>query len=1586
MVRDARVVQVLIGLLLISSLSPFIPATLEDTKSNETVSRSTTTWTGTRVLTSHYTVAAGDTLVIDAGSTVFMNDDLRIFVEGELDITGTASNPVVFASSSTGIAHEGIQFNATSRNRGSSIQHLIMEDAEFGFTIYDSNPSLNDVYLDNPDYVGIDMYDNAEPVIQRLTVQDGGQDVAGLASNARSGIAISAGVSSRPIILGATIDGLTTRGINLWGDSDGYFRDVAISNITHIGNQGWQTAGVWVEDSLGLFDNVTIDRTDNGIWVEHYSTGATTRPTFREVTVSNSMYRGVNVEQDNRSNFNSPLNAIFENLTVTGTGGPNAKTSGICNYAIGLNTTGVDMTDVLVKNNQCNGFKAYMIDSATIVRNLTVENSGDSNAVSSNDKSGVFIRSSSWASNFHGLDVSGSPGHGIYLSKASLIGDNWSAENNSGVGLYAHEAHPRLHDVKVANNGLNGLRIYDSSNVEIFDLESTNNGNSALITDLGFGLYFEKSNDLMSGSKNVSCTRCSSTQDASGGVRVIDSIDLQFHNLVVTDPGNNGYAVDIDNTGMNFNGWVDIHGLHASGNRSGPLVQLIETEAHISNLTIIGSNNGIAWDGSGVSLTSSLDYTILTGNNCIEFTDLHHIEIDTLDLSGCSGQINLRDSSINMSNSILGTSTIFDLTGLPSTLRWIDSGALDSLAQNIGVGSQIDKMWTLDLWALNQNSHGLPYAVVNLSFTELNAAQTHTLPYSGNAVLGPFLYQRTDSNGLGNWVNHSIGCEYDGQRTDFTSTVTEDGTLGSKTTFCVITLTNQAPLIVWSTPSDNDVFSSGGEVTFNATETWDLDNDPITWTWTSNIDGQFSTTDMFTVNSLGGSTYSLSDGEHVITLQVCDNQGNCANETRDIVLRNLPPVVTIVTDPSVDFDGTLRLYRTAALNINMSGTFDPEGDTILCTIDVSYRSGDTGPPIPCSPEWNETFSDAASNVIQFDYTITITDDVNTPIEIIYAIELVNELPHPIFTISRDGNTSGHVVTLDGTASYDPEGNPMIMKWESDLTGELPYDNDGNDFIWTGRLPNGLHELTLSLSDDQASHIGVWSVMSISLNVENSAPIANISSHSNFTTDSSVLHIFEAFGSGDWDLKCTDFPSNISSNYICKEDIAVNSDNIAVRWDSSLIEGALGTDWTLTKRLPTGLQTLNFTVDDNVNLPSVYSIEINVIPSAPVLIISSPVPEVEVYSDAPVLFDFRQSFDAEGDDFWVNISSNLANELIVENGTTGYWYNNDVHLVAGEHTLTFTATDSTGLTRIVNQTLIVLPTGPHAAISGMQDGDTLPAGEEIHFNGTSSYDADGDIIQWVWHQIENGQAIEIANDDDFTMWFRSRTQAYTFTLTVRDSRGISDTAWVNVTLNPTDPVLSNLNLDVDKLVADSSNTFTVSVQLSDEDGTTQLDGSVNGVLKVAGESFSFTLLDGDEPNCEECKGDNVYTAEVTADIGSSDAAKLEVWAADGEYSSEIISLTIQVEKSGDETGIAAILSSPGVISIAGIMLILAIIGGLMTLRSKKQLAADLEMIESWGTSLSGNETNFDSIADEGSPEEPNMDAELPPALSDFGDVE
>ena len=107
MVTRGKGVILLISVLLLASYAPLAANPLNKTDSSSTGSRATTTWSGTMTLTGDYTVAAGDTLIIDAGATISFDDNVRLYVEGELDVTGTASS----------LSSQGWQYEKASSQR-----------------------------------------------------------------------------------------------------------------------------------------------------------------------------------------------------------------------------------------------------------------------------------------------------------------------------------------------------------------------------------------------------------------------------------------------------------------------------------------------------------------------------------------------------------------------------------------------------------------------------------------------------------------------------------------------------------------------------------------------------------------------------------------------------------------------------------------------------------------------------------------------------------------------------------------------------------------------------------------------------------------------------------------------------------------------------------------------------------------------------------------------------------------------------------------------------------------------------------------------------------------------------------------------------------------------------------------------------------------------------------------------------------------------------------------------------------------------------------------------------------------------------
>ena len=119
------------------------------------------------------------------------------------------------------------------------------------------------------------------------------------------------------------------------------------------------------------------------------------------------------------------------------------------------------------------------------------------------------------------------------------------------VELIFREFHPDVNAVQSFNNSGHGVSVRDSSNVELEYIVTSGNGINSLSSSFGSGFYFEESNDVVSGGKNVSCYMCSSFND-EWGVTVKDSIDLQLINLTILNSENP--SLGIDNEGVSHQG------------------------------------------------------------------------------------------------------------------------------------------------------------------------------------------------------------------------------------------------------------------------------------------------------------------------------------------------------------------------------------------------------------------------------------------------------------------------------------------------------------------------------------------------------------------------------------------------------------------------------------------------------------------------------------------------------------------------------------------------------------------------------------------------------------------------------------------------------------------------------------------------------------------------------------------------------------------------------------------------------------------------------------------------------------------------
>ena len=97
--------------------------------------------------------------------------------------------------------------------------------------------------------------------------------------------------------------------------------------------------------------------------------------------------------------------------------------------------------------------------------------------------------------------------------------------------------------------------------------------------------------------------------------------------------------------------------------------------------------------------------------------------------------------------------------------------------------------------------------------------------------------------------------------------------------------------------------------------------------------------------------------------------------------------------------------------------------------------------------------------------------------------------------------------------------------------------------------------------------------------------------------------FDATGSGDWDIACSDLDN--STGIICNYFSDSSKDLVSVLWQSDLLSEPIGSEWKFKSRLPEGNHVISLHIDDGDGGTASFSTTISVEQSAPVLILSSP---------------------------------------------------------------------------------------------------------------------------------------------------------------------------------------------------------------------------------------------------------------------------------------------------------------------------------------------------------------------------------------------
>ena len=1485
--------------------------------------RATETWSGDVTLSEDYTVSFQNELIVLGCTDIQMSSGVRIYVEGKLTIQGTDTCPVTLNSDGIGGDHEGIQFNASSRQSQSRISFLEISNAIYGITAYDSDPQISNLTIINPDNVGIDLFDGADPILSDLEIFGAGQDVV-TSSYWRHGIGLSIGDESHPLVERATFSQMKLRAINVWGNSGGVISDVSIDNIT--GSILAVAAGVWVEDSSTNFSNLTIQMVDQGIIVQHFDDQFRTTPYFNDVKIMNATYRGLLVEKSDHQNYTNYLSAQIDNLEIWGTGSSNSLVPGAGLSTIEVNASGARISNAHLESNDAVGLQLYLIDSYSHFDNFTIINTGKSGAGA--HSAGVAISASFFGAPFNDFEISGSPGPGIHTaSGGGMLGNNWYIHNNSEDGVFIERSTVVVDNFTTAYNLKSGAHVFDARFVTFDNLISHNNSEE--------GLYYLNSNDIESSSGDVSCWNCT-VFDNNKGVIIEDSVDIWFENLKSHNP-QIGAAVSIDNSGFTGIRGGRFHFTDTGiwSNNTAPAFQINAAEGVIDGLFMNGTHQGFVWDGDhNLELSSEIHNVRFTGSECgflSNHSSLHGS--NNIISAACGPEIRFENVQGNFSGLYdEAGSTIIEIDELTQLHLYNPSNlALNSAV--ITTGGKIDIAYDIDVHVKNGLLNGIPNAMLNLSFSpEVSNAAILYSDWNGLATFSDHVTQTWTSNGAGPFTEISLNCSYDGESQTINRTFNSNIAID-----CVLPIENQPPFIIWESPSDAMVYSSRFEVLFDASQSWDLDDDPLTFSWTSSVDADLISQCVPSPgNQFNGSIFTaniaedacLSDGIHVITLEICDDHSHCVQESRTIELSNQPPVVLVNTIPELNSEGKISTPASEDVFFDLSGIFDAEGDTLTCTwdysegIEKSMVTGDDS-PFNCS---SKTLNFAQLEIPSFNIILEVCDVINPCVSWQTTIDLVNQMPTSEFEVIRSGNKSKDIVTLQ-SLSVDPEGDTIQFTWHSDKDGIL-----GNESNWQGLLTRGLHEITLHTTDDDLSHLGKTTESSKLVYVESSLPIALMSSPTSESIyDTSTFIQFSSAGSGDWDQSCALF-SQESFTWVCNPDLSLEkSESLSISWQSQIDGGLMADDgeqYLFYHRLSQGIHEITMTISDGINDPQILERTIEVGPSAPVLGLTTDLSKT--YSSAEnIPIDARLSEDFDGDTFTFSLENvNTGVKLFkdADPGTVQY-----IQLPAGMNELEFVLTDETGLSRVERVFIEVDRSDPVVSIDSPQNGDYFPAGELIFLNATSSFDADGDIRKREWRVWESPFRYDILTSAYTESVELSSGQTIHLSFYIEDMQGGFDQKHINITTGSSQAAFSNLSVIHDEILPGEEISIFVNVVLIDSDGTAQ---TVSVILTQNGKEKVFELEKENEYGL--WKGELVYIQEGS----SSPFLKIQALEADGNV--EAVKTYEFVMPISDEVSYSVVYVGVGFMGLLAIIfLVFAVI-----LR-KRRILAEMEVIDDWG---------------------------------------
>ncbi|HMJ79117.1 MAG TPA: PKD domain-containing protein [Iamia sp.] len=618
-----------------------------------------------------------------------------------------------------------------------------------------------------------------------------------------------------------------------------------------------------------------------------------------------------------------------------------------------------------------------------------------------------------------------------------------------------------------------------------------------------------------------------------------------------------------------------------------------------------------------------------------------------------------------------------------------------------------------------------PGALVSLDGTGSTDPEAGSLDHAWNQIGGPAVTLTGADSAQPTFTAPAVGV------LTFELSVTDDN---GATDTDTVTITVNGPPVADAGP--DQLVNLGDTVTLDGTGSEDPDSDELDYSWVQTGGGTVVT---LTGADTAQPTFTAPEGPDTLAfeLTVTDDDGLTDTDTV-IITVNGPPTANAGPDQDAEQGDTVTLDGT--------GSSDPESQPLL------YSWVQTaGPAVTLvgSNTANPSFTaPAGPGVLTFELTVddqqgrTDTDEVNVGL---------NDTP-----IANAGNDRvadlGDTVTLNGTGSSDPEGDPLQFSWVQ-TAGPAVTLTGANTSNPTFTAPDGPAVLTfeLTVTDDE----GLTDTDTVDVRV-NGRPVA--SAGPDQLVNLNDLVTLDGTGSSDPDSDAITYQWNQTFG----PTVTLANPNTATPTFVAP-EGPSELRFRLIVRDPFGRFRTDF-----------VSIFVNGPPSA------SAGPDRTVDASAFVTLSAAGSSDPDGDTLKYQWTQTFGPTVALSGANTA--------------TATFTAPasptelrfrlivrDQRG--RFAIDFVQIIVAGPPIANAGPDQ--TVTSGQLVTLNGTGS----STPVTYKWTQTF-GPAVTLSSTTSATPSFVapvvSTPKELRFRLIVRDGRGRFAIDFVHITVNPTPP--------------------------------------------------------------------------------------------------------------------------------------------------------------------------------------------------------